>query len=90
MDISNKKNKIEKVSAQKKKMFDEKRGEIDGLLEKLDQKEKKKVSGSIIAPENKGTILRITDAGLSVAEKMISENINVTIESGERIARYWK
>ena len=86
MAISNKKNKIEKVSAQKKKMFDEKREEIDTSLESLGQGVKKKVSGSIVAPENKGTILRINDAVLSAGGMVISQGVNATIDAGERIA----
>ncbi len=85
MAIANKKTKIEKVSAKTKKMFDEKKEEIGVSLETLEDKKRKRVSGSIIAPENKGTILRITDADLSVQEKVITTGISFTVEFGERM-----
>lgn len=86
MAIANKKNKIEKVSAKKKKMFDDKKLEISESLSELEIKSKKKVSGSIIAPENKGTIFRITDSELLVADNIISSKITVSLEVGERMA----
>lgn len=85
MAIANKKNKIEKVSAKNKKMFDEKKEEIGASLETLADKTRKKVSGSIIAPENKGTIIRITDANLSIAGKIITQGISLSVEAGERM-----
>ncbi len=84
MAIANKKTKIEKVGAKNKKMFDEKKEEISEALETLEDKKRKKVSGSIIAPENKGTILRITDATLSVVGTVITQGISFSIESRER------
>lgn len=86
MAIANKKNKIEKVSAQKKKLFDDKREQISSSLENFKENKRKKVSGSIVAPENKGTVLRITDAQLSVAGKVITKAIGLSIDAHERIA----
>lgn len=86
MAIANKKTKIEKVSAKNKKMFDEKKEQIDKSLTALDDKKRKKVSGSILAPHNKGIILRIDNADLVVAKKIFSQEISLTIETGKRIA----
>jgi ATPase subunit of ABC transporter with duplicated ATPase domains len=85
MAIANKKNKIEKVSAKNKKRFDEKREEINNSLETLIENNRKKVSGNIIAAENKGTIVRVTNADLLVAGKILTQGISFSIESGERM-----
>jgi ATPase subunit of ABC transporter with duplicated ATPase domains len=86
MAIANKKNKIEKVSAKTKKMFDDKKEEIEESLETLEIKKRRGVSGTITAPENKGTVVRINDAVLSVSEKVITRSISLSIEAGARVA----
>jgi ATPase subunit of ABC transporter with duplicated ATPase domains len=86
MAISNKSTKIEKVSAKNKKIVDFKRGKIEEKLESFDQGVRKKVSGTINAQKNKGSILRIVNANLSVSGKFISKEISATISSGERVA----
>ncbi len=85
MAIANKKTKIEKVSAKNKKMFDEKKEKITMSLETLEDRKRKKVSGSIIAPENKGTVVRITDASLLVGERIITQGISFSVQFGERM-----
>lgn len=85
MAISNKKNAIEKISARNKKVFDEKKQDLETSLQTLQEKKRKKVSGSIVAPERKGTIIRISHANLLVRDTCIARDIDMTLVSGERM-----
>jgi len=85
MDASNQITRIEKVVAKNKKIADRKKEEITSTLETLEDKTRKKVSGSIIAPENKGTIVRVAGADLLVGERVITRGISFGIEAGERV-----
>lgn len=86
MAIGGLKRAAEKAAARNKKLFDRKAEDIHQKISELSTKKRKAVSGSIVGTEEKGALVRIRDAKLSVFGKELHSTINLELERGERVA----
>ena len=86
MEVGTMKMKAETVGGKNKKRLDEANEIISEKIGSLSSTKKKKVSGSIVTTENRGSLIRISDAKLSVQGKQILDHVSFDMQKGDRVA----
>lgn len=84
-EVGAKKMKAERVAGRNKKQLDDREEIISEKLEQLTNKKKKKVSGSIVTSDVRGSLLHIHEAALSVAGHRLIDKIDLDMQKGDRI-----
>lgn len=86
MEVGTMKMKAETVGGKNKKRLDAAKEAISEKISALSTVKKRKVSGSIITSETRGSLIRINDATLSVAGQEILTHVSLVLHKGDRVA----